>query len=297
LGRSVVAGLANKGHQVRGVARSSEKETWLRAHGAEPVVVDLFDGPAVKDAVAGSDAVLHLATSIPEMKKMIRAAAWDTNNRLRTLTTRLLVDAALDHGVRRFVAESISFCYPDRGAEWIDETVPFIDEPFVHSVIDLETEVARFAEQGGRGVVLRFGLFYGPEARGTDEMLLVARRRIAPLLGAPDAYTSSIHTDDAARAVIASLDVPAGTNNFCDEPLTRRAVANAFASAFGLKRPRFVPPFVQRAASRKSGDILMRSQRVSNARFRGAADWEPEFPTVEVGYRDIAARKTEIAAS
>jgi nucleoside-diphosphate-sugar epimerase len=114
LGRGVIGELATAGHQVSGVARTAEKAAWLREHNVEPVAVDLFDGTAVKDAVAGSDAVLHLATSIPALKDVPKRHAWDTNNRLRTLTTRLLVDAALDHGVGTFVAESITRYRMDR---------------------------------------------------------------------------------------------------------------------------------------------------------------------------------------
>jgi nucleoside-diphosphate-sugar epimerase len=291
LGRGAVAELATAGHRVSGVARTAEKAAWLREHNVEPVTVDLFDGAAVKDAVAGSDAVLHLATSIPALKDVPKQHAWDTNNRLRTLTTRLLVDAALDHGVGRFVAESITFPYPDRGTEWIDETVPFVDDELIHAVIDLEAEVARFSEHGGRGIALRFGAFYGPDARSVDELLGIARRGIAPYLGAPEAYMSSIHTDDAARAVVAALDAPSGEYNVCDEPMTRRDVADAFAAAFGLKRQRFVPGFAQRIATRGRGDALLRSQRVSNAKFRSAVGWAPEFPNAQVGFVDVATRK------
>jgi nucleoside-diphosphate-sugar epimerase len=225
------------------------------------------------------------------LKDFRREHAWEANNRLRTVTTRLLVDAALDHGVRTLVAESITFCYPDRGAEWIDETVPFVDEPWLHAVIDLEREVARFAEHGGRGVTLRFGAFYGPDARNVDEFLGLARRGVAPFIGPRDAYTSSIHTDDAARAVVAALDVPAGAYNVCDEPMTRADLAEAFATAFGTKRLRFAPRVVQRVATRKSGDALLRSQRVSNDKFQRASGWTPQYPNARVGLLDVAARR------
>lgn len=297
-GRGAVASLAESGHHVRGVARTPEKAAWLREHGVEPVTVDLFDPGAVKDAVAGSDTVLHLATSIPPLKKFRSTNAWETNNRLRTVTTRLLVDAALDHGVGTLVAESITFCYPDRDAEWIDESVPFVDEEWLHAVIDLEREVTRFTEHGGRGIALRFGFFYGPEARSIDELLGIARRGIAPFLGAPDAYLSSIHTDDASSAVIASLapTVRAGAYNVCDEPVTRRGAADAFAAAFGIKRLRLAPRVVQRVATRKSGDALLRSQRVSSAKFRAAANWQPAFADVTVGFADVARRREERGA-
>jgi nucleoside-diphosphate-sugar epimerase len=293
LGRSTVIELAERGHHVRGVARSDAKAAWLREHGVEPVTVDLFDAAAVKDAVAESDTVLHLATAIPEMKHMRTPGAWTDNDRLRTDTTRYLVDAALDHGVRTFVAESITFCYPDRGAEWIDERDPFGAEDAMRSVIDLEREVSRVSADGNdaRGIVLRFGAFYGPDARSTDKMLGVARRGLAPFLGAPDAYLSSIHTEDASHAVVAALDVPAGTYNVCDEPVARRDAAAAFAAAFGLKRSRFFPGFAQRLVIRKSGSALLRSQRVSNAKFRAASGWSPRFATVREGWNAVAAQR------
>jgi nucleoside-diphosphate-sugar epimerase len=105
---------------------------------------------------------------------------------------------------------------------------------------------------------------------------------------------SSIHTDDAAGAVSAALDAPAGAYNVCDDPMTRRDVADAFAAAFGLRRQRFVPRFVQRIVTRGRGDALLRSQRVSNAKFRRAVGWAPGFRNAQVGFLDVAARKGEV---
>jgi nucleoside-diphosphate-sugar epimerase len=287
MGRGVVDLLASA-HEVHAVARTPEKAAWLRDHGAEPLTVDLFDAASVKDAVQGSDAVLHLATNIPELRDMRRANAWETNDKLRTVSTRLLVDAALDHGVSTFVAESITFCYPDSGSAWIDESSPWGGDAMMRSVGDLESEVTRFAEHGGRGVSLRFGSFYGPDARGTHEMLRVARRGFAPFVGAPDAYMSSIHTDDTASAVVAALGVPSGVYNVCDEPMTRRAVAGAMSEAFGLRRLRFAPGFAQRVMLRKAGEPLLRSQRVSSAKFRSASGWAPKFADAHAGLLDAA---------
>jgi nucleoside-diphosphate-sugar epimerase len=287
LGRGLVGLLAPE-HQVRAVARTAEKAAWLRERGAEPVTVDLFDAAALKDAVDGSDTVMHFATHIPELRKMRRAAEWSTNDELRTVTTRLLVDAALDHGVSTFVAESITFPYADRGNEWIDESAPWGGGLLMRSAGDLESEVARFAEHGGRGISLRFGSFYGPEARSTHEMLRIARRGFAPFVGAPGAYMSSVHVDDAATAAAAALTVPTGVYNVCDEPMTRREVADAMSEAFGLKRLRFAPQFLPRVVLRKAGEPLLRSQRVSNAKFRNASDWAPKFADARAGLLDVA---------
>ena len=91
--------------------------------GAEPVVLpDVFDRDAVGRAAHGSDALLHLATHIPPVRRMRSPDAWVENNRLRSDLTPMLVDVALEQGIGRFVAESITFIYPDCGSEWIDES-------------------------------------------------------------------------------------------------------------------------------------------------------------------------------
>jgi NAD dependent epimerase/dehydratase family enzyme len=154
--------------------------------------------------------------------------------------------------------------------------------------------VRAFTADGGRGIVLRFGLFYGPEARSVDETLRLAKARVAMLSGSGDAYVSSIHTDDAAAAVAAALDAPAGVYNVVDdEPVTRHEYRDAFAGAFGLKRLHLVPGAVMRAAGGKAAEILLRSQRVTNAAFRGATTWAPRYPSVREGWTAVAAARRE----
>jgi nucleoside-diphosphate-sugar epimerase len=299
VGRPAVRALLDAGHQVRGVARTPERAAALEAAGAEPVVADLFDHDGLVAAVAGSDAILHLATNVPSLSKMGFLPAWKTHNRLRTESTRHLLDAAHIHGVRRFVKESITFTYPDRGAEWIDESVP-PDERAKALAPTLEGERLVLAFHGavGDGVVLRFGLFYGPDARSTDEALRVARVHLAPAVGRPDGYVSSIHVDDAGSAVVAALGAPAGVYNVVDdEPLTRREYADAFAAAFDLPHLRISPAGTLRAVAGRSARALTASQRVSNRRFREATGWAPAYRSAREGWAAIgAARGHEHAA-
>jgi nucleoside-diphosphate-sugar epimerase len=152
--------------------------------------------------------------------------------------------------------------------------------------------VQRFSAQGGRGVSLRFGLFYGPETRSTGEQLSLARKGLAPFPGAPDAYLSSIHTDDAATAVVAALDLPTGVYNVCDEPVRRRDAANALAAAFGLRKQHFVPKGLVKLATRNSSDVLMRAQRVANAKFRAATGWQPKYRSLREGWPAVAAARS-----
>src|SRR5690606_37512979 len=88
IGRPAVRSLLADGHEVTAVARSPEKAADLRAMGARPVTVDLFDATAVKEATAGHTAIVNLATRIPPSSKAWRAGAWAENERLRTEAAR-----------------------------------------------------------------------------------------------------------------------------------------------------------------------------------------------------------------
>lgn len=294
LGRPALQLLLAAGHDVRAVARDDIKVQHLAAAGAEPVRVDLFDGAAVADAVAGVDAVLHLATNVPPMAKMAFPPAWRTHNRLRTDATRTLLDGARKHGVQTFIKESITFTYPDRGDAWIDESVPPDDSvKMLRPTLDGERLVARFGADGGRGVVLRFGLFYGPENRSTDEALSLARARIGPIPGAPAGFVSSIHVDDAATAVLGALDAHSGVYNVVDdETLTRRDYTDAFAAAFDLPGLHITPGAPLRVVGGSGAKALISSQRVSNQRMRATTGWAPAYPSAREGWVAVAAART-----
>jgi nucleoside-diphosphate-sugar epimerase len=291
VGRATLPRLVEAGHTVRAVARGGDKATLVRSLGAEPVAVDLFDAGAVKAAVTGSDAVLHLATNVPRLARAARKRAWETHNRLRTEATRHLVQAALAAGAGTFVKESVTFVYPDRGDAWIDESTP-ADESItmLRPTLDGERLVEPMAGVvGGRAVVLRFGLFYGPRNRATDEGLRLARWRASMLAGKPDTFMSSIHTDDAAAAVVAALDAPGGVYNVVDDdPLTRRGYLDAFSEAFGLGRLRLTPGWVLRLVAGSVSRVLTASQRCSNRRFRDATGWAPQYPNAREGWKEIA---------
>ena len=290
IGPSTVRALVDAGHDVRAVARGADKAARVTAGGAEPVIVDLFDGDAVSEATAGCDAIAHLATNVPRISRMARRGSWSTHNRLRTEATRWLLAAADRYGIDTFVKESVTFLYPDRGDEWIDESVaPGAVPTMLAPTVEGEELVRGVGDRGRRGIVLRFGLFYGPTSRSVDEGLRLARARAATVAGPPGAYLSSIHTDDVATAVVAALDAPAGIYNVVDdEPLTRRDYVDAFAGAFDLGKLRLTPPWLVRLVGGSSAAALLASQRVSNDRFRTATGWEPVFRSAREGWAAVA---------
>lgn len=164
IGRRLTPLLRAAGHAVVGTTRSAEKAAAIRALGAEPVVVDVFDAEALARAVkaAAPQAIVHQLTDLafaPGTPQYQEGLA--RNARLRIEGTRNLVAAARAANVKRMIAQSIAFIYaPGAGARV--ESDPLTADPAmagtVAAVKSLEEAVLSLPE----GVVLRYGFLYGP---------------------------------------------------------------------------------------------------------------------------------------
>jgi nucleoside-diphosphate-sugar epimerase len=283
VGEPAVRLLVEAGHTVTAAARSPQRADLLRSLGASPVILDLFDREAVRDAVAGHDAIVNLATHIPPISKAMLPRAWAENDRIRRVVSRNLVDAAIAGGVGRIIQEAICFFYAESGDRWLDEDAPLDLPPYARSVADAEAQARRLTEAGGTGVVLRFGLFYGPRSEG-------------PPVLARGGYMSSVHTDDAAAAVVAALRAPAGTYNVVDdEPMLRAEYAAAARGALG-RSIRLLPAAVLSMMGPRA-TVAVRSARVTNRRFREATGWAPRYRSVREGFAALAASPADASSS
>src|SRR5262249_9728694 len=67
VGKRLVPLLLDAGHSVVGTTRSTAKADALRAAGVEPIIVDVFDAPALSRAVSAArpDIVVHQLTDLP----------------------------------------------------------------------------------------------------------------------------------------------------------------------------------------------------------------------------------------
>jgi nucleoside-diphosphate-sugar epimerase len=280
IGRRAVAALVAAGHEVTAVVRSPEKAELARSLGATPVEVSIFDPDALRTAAADHDAVCNLATHIPPLAKAATASSWAENNRIRSEASGHLADAARAVGASVYVQESIAFLYGDHGGDVIDaEHTPIQDTRFTEPVRAAEAACARFGESGGRGVVLRFGIFVASDSDQTVTVMRAARRGLSIEPGRPDGYFPAIDAGDAAAAVVAALDAPSGTYDVVDdEPLTRQDARAALAAAVGRRRLWAMP------SAKKVVGPLADSQRVSNERFKAATRWSPRVRSQRQGW-------------
>jgi len=281
IGRRVVPALAAAGHRLSVATRSEESHARLVSQGASPVLVDLYDLVDVRRAVGQQDVVINLATHVPSStKKMVLPWAWRENDRVRRVVSANLAEAARSGSADCFIQESYAPIYEDGGDKWIDESWPVRPAHYNRSVLDAEGAANKFTKHGGRGIVLRFANFYGPDSFATREMIESVKRGSSPLPGPPEAYTSSVSHDDAAAAVVASIHVPAGTYNVSDdEPLTRREWLDSLAKALGVKTPSTIPGWVAKLGGSMM-ELLARSQRISSQKLRENSDWQPATPSI-----------------
>jgi nucleoside-diphosphate-sugar epimerase len=297
IGRRLLPLLLAEGHEVVGMTRSPERSERLRASGAEAVVADAFDAPAVAKAVADArpDAVIHQLTSIPariDPRKMERDFA--TNDRLRTEGTANLVAAAQAAGVRRLIAQSVAFFYaPGPPGAVHGEDDPLLPEDQAQGPMKRSTKALTSLERtvlDAGGTVLRYGYFYGPGsaiARDGSTGEEVAKRRL-PIVGSGAGVWSFIHVDDAAAATVAALDAgkPGMFNVVDDEPARVADWIPALAQALGARKPMKVPAWLARPLAGSYGVAIMtETQGASNARVKQELGWSPKHASWREGFR------------
>jgi len=205
IGSRLVPLLVEAGHQVTGTTRSAAKADALRAAGIGPVVVDVFDAPALARAVVAArpEVVIHQLTDLPAgLDPGQMAEGTKRNALLRRVGTQNLVAATLAAGTPRLIAQSIAWMYapgplPHDEGDPLDIRATDARAISVAGVVALEHLVV--ASPPIAGVVLRYGHLYGPRT-GAD----------APGEG------PWLHVDAAAAAALLAIDKGHGIYNIAE---------------------------------------------------------------------------------
>jgi nucleoside-diphosphate-sugar epimerase len=296
IGKRLVPMLLAAGHQVTGMTRSAAKVEQLTAAGADGVICDALDAAALHKAVAEArpEVVIHELTALPKRlnpRKIERDFV--LNDRLRSEGTRLLVAAAQAAGAQRIVAQSIAFAYApgppgtlhSEGDPLMLEEAPKTFRRTVQALSDLESSVL-----GARGIVLRYGYFYGPGTSISSDGSIVEdlRRRKFPIVGKGTGVWSFVHVDDAARATVkaAEHDGSGIYNIVDDDPALMSDWMPALATAGGAPSPMRIPTMLARLVGGSFGvSAMTRNQGATNALAKRELDWQPRYASWRDGFR------------
>ena len=297
IGTQLVPRLVAAGHEVVGMTRSESKRSSLEKIGAMPVVADALDPDQVADAVARSrpDVIVHQLTAIGAVDMRHFDRDFALTNRLRTEGTDNLLSAGQAVGVRRFVAQGVGAygAYMRTGGPVKSEEDPLDPTPAREMRETLAAlrhlEQAVLGAEWTEGIVLRYGVFYGPGttlAPGAEQFEIVRRRKF-PLVGDGGGVWSFIHVADAAEATVKAIEGgERGIYNVVDDdPAPVAEWLPTLAQTLGAKKPMHVPRFVGRLFAGEAGLVMMTDVRgASNEKAKRELAWRPAHPSWREGF-------------
>jgi len=302
VGTRLVPQLVERGHEVIGSSRASERAERLRALGAQPIVLDALDAAAVRRAMdtARPDAIVYEATALADLtdfKHFDRSFA--QTNRLRTEGTDLLLATARDARVRRFVAQSYA-ChrYAREGGPVKTEDDPL--DPTPVAAMRETLAAMQYLDQAvttAGGIALRYGSFYGdPDDRFVDAI----RKGVFPIVGDGGGVWSFIHLDDAAAATVLALEHgrPGAYNIVDDEPAPTNEWLPEIARILGSKPPQRYPRLLARIFAGEAAVVMgTESRGASNAKAKRELGFSLRYSRWRQGFAAAYAKPSAAVLS
>lgn len=195
LGSHLVDALLEAGHQVTVLDRAEGRSGWRPAAGLTMLTGALDDGEVLARAVAGQDAVYHLAgfadLNAAKTQPMLTVQA-------NIVGTVNLIEAMRAAGVSRFLFASTVYVYSREGGF------------YRASKQACESYIEEYQRRFGlRYTILRYGSLYGPRADASNGVYRLLRQAIEgkslAYTGGPDDIREYIHVEDAAQLSVDAL--------------------------------------------------------------------------------------------
>jgi nucleoside-diphosphate-sugar epimerase len=287
VGKRVAYLLARNQHEVTAAVGSREEARILAGYGVKPLVINLLKVNDVAAALYGQDVVCNIAT-----------AAWNPKRWTKDITFRRAVSMSLAYGalknkVHRFIQESSTLIYADAGSRGVTEDGTWKPGADTSAALSVERNALELEKNGTVSVVLRFASAYSADSETTRALLRYARFGYYMQPGSPDGFVSTIHSDDAATAVVEALNAPPGVYNVAEDlSLIRRESAQALATALGRSRLG-IPSELVRGFAAPSTAVPVESLKVLNDKFKSVTTWKPKYPSPREGWKAVVAQASK----
>jgi uncharacterized protein (TIGR01777 family) len=285
IGKALCTQLAGEGHEIAILTRRKQSESPYRIYQWDPE-----SGPAPAAALAGRDAVIHLAG------EPVAEGRWTDEKKRRSRESRVTGTRNLVAGMRAvkdgppvLVSGSAVGYYGSRGDEKLDERsrpgVGFLSEV----CIEWENEALKAAESGVRVALVRTGLVLAREGGALAKMLPIFRLGFAGSLGDGRQWFPWIHRDDEVgiiRHALLSDAVKGPINAAAPGIVTNQEFTKTLADI--LDRPAFlsVPEFMLNLIFGEMGEAVLASQRMIPS-VAEETKYAFRFPTLKAALVDL----------
>jgi len=244
VGSHVVDALCQLGWQVRAMARSmAGPYPWNPNPRVEVMLGDLTNGPQLREAAQGVQAVFHCAAKVGD---------WGDVEEYRLANvggTRHLLESLAGKTLQRFIHFSSLGIYEARDHYQTDESISPPEkhiDGYTQSKVESEKLALSFAKDGKVPVtVVRPGFIYGPRDRTVLPKLvdnLKARR--LKYLGSGRQAMNCVFVRNLVDASLLALENPSAVGeafNITDgESISKKRFIEAVADGFGVPRPGWI---------------------------------------------------------
>jgi nucleoside-diphosphate-sugar epimerase len=241
VGSHAVEEALKRGFHVKALVRGSSDTRWLDSWGVEKVLGDLEDPDALRQGVEGADWVFNCAAKVGDWGSL------EEFLRLNVDALRLLLDAASEAKVARFVHVSSLGVYEGRDHFGTDETTPPAAQAldgYTRSKVEAEALALRYVKERGLPLtVVRPGFIYGERDRTVLPKLVDSLRRGRfAYFGSGEQALNCIYVKNLVHALFLAAESPAAVGevfNVTDGPrVSKKQFVGRVAQLAGLKPPR-----------------------------------------------------------
>jgi nucleoside-diphosphate-sugar epimerase len=276
IGSHVLAELQKHGHEVRALVRDDAQADIVATRGATPIVVDLYDRPAVVSALRTADGAIHTASPGDATSANLDAAVADA-----------AIEAFAGTG-KPYLQISGAWVYGNNLA--ISEESPMNAPALVAWRQPIERRVLDAADM--RGVVIVSGVAYGDGGGGVPGVLLGSPRDDAGnliMLGTGQQHWSTVHAADLADFFRRVLENDSARGYYVIGNGANSTVAELTeAAAVAVGAPGAVAGSDEEARTRLGeyfAEVLLLDQSTTAAKARTELDWHPSHPGLVEEFR------------